>query len=233
MKTYKHLFFDLDHTLWDFEKNSGATLAVLFEQFNLPEKGILDFESFRTTYELHNERLWERYRLGQIRREELRWKRMWLTLIDFKIGDNKLAHNMAEVYLDLLPQQGMLLPYALDVLNHCRERDYKIHLITNGFENTQIQKLQTSGIRNYFEAIITSESSDSLKPHRGIFDYAISTTGAALHESIIIGDALEADIKGGINYGMDQVYFNPLRKPHTEKPTHEIACLSELKAIFQ
>jgi putative hydrolase of the HAD superfamily len=232
LKKYKHLFFDLDHTLWDFERNSAATLATLFRQYNLADRGITDFEYFRSTYEQHNERLWERYRTGLIRREELRWKRMWLTLIDCKIGDNKLAHALAEHYLALLPQQGILMPYALDILQHCRQRNYRIHLITNGFEQTQLKKLETSGIRHFFEQVITSESSDSLKPHPEIFDYALKSSGAALHESIIIGDTLEADILGGINYGMDQVYYNPYRKPHGHQPTYEVSCLSELKGIF-
>jgi len=232
MKSYKHLFFDLDHTLWDFERNSGATLAVLFEQFDLPAKGISDFETFRVTYEGHNERLWERYRKGFIRREELRWKRMWHTLIDFKIGDEHLARNLSEIYLELLPQQGLLLPYAIDILDYCKEKNYQLHLITNGFEATQLQKIRNSGIEHYFTHIITSESSNSLKPHPGIFDYALSITGALLAESIIIGDTLEADIIGGISYGMDQVYYNPYKKAHREQPTHEVACLSELRNIF-
>jgi len=232
MKLYKHLFFDLDHTLWDFERNSGATLAILFEEFGLPARGISDFELFRVTYEAHNERLWERYRNGYIRREELRWKRMWHTLIDFKIGDEKLARALSDKYLDLLPQQGLLLPYALETLDYCQAKGYDLHLITNGFETTQLQKIRNSGIDHYFSHMVTSESSNSLKPHAGIFDYALSVTGASLPESIIIGDTLEADIIGGINYGMDQVYFNPAKKPHSERPTHEISCLSELQGIF-
>ena len=157
---------------------------------------------------------------------------MWHTLIDFRIGDERLAKNLSDIYLELLPQQGLLLPYAIDILDYCQAKSYQLHLITNGFETTQLQKMRNSGIDHYFVHIITSESSNSLKPHPGIFDYALSVTGAALAESIIIGDTLEADIIGGINYGMDQVYYNPCKKPHKELPTHEVACLSELKAIF-
>jgi len=232
MKLYKHLFFDLDHTLWDFERNSGVTLAHLYKEFDLASRGIPDFELFRVTYEGHNERLWDRYRKGFIRREELRWKRMWHTLIDFKIGNEKLAKELSEVYLELLPQQGLLLPYAIEVLDYCTAKGYKLHLITNGFEATQLQKIRNSGIDHYFNHMVTSEGSNSLKPHPGIFDHALSLTGASLAESIIIGDTLEADIIGGINYGMDQVYYNPGKKPHYEQPTHEITCLSELKGIF-
>jgi putative hydrolase of the HAD superfamily len=232
MKTYKHLFFDLDHTLWDFETNSGITLQKLYLDFNLKERGIPDFELFRQTYEMHNEKFWERYRKGFIRREELRWKRMWHTLLDFKVADNNLAHTMSTVYLEILPQQGALMPYAMELLEYCKAKDYQMHLITNGFETTQWQKMRTSKIDHYFREVITSESSNSMKPLKGIFEYAISASGAAIQESIMIGDALEADILGAQRFGMDQIYFNPGKKAHNENPTHEIGCLSELKQLL-
>lgn len=232
MKSYKHIFFDLDHTLWDFESNSGVTLQKLHSDFNLGALGIEDFETFRITYEAHNEKFWERYRKGFIKRDELRWKRMWHTLLDFKVADNALAHKMSEIYLELLPQQGKLMPYTLEILDYCVAKNYQLHLITNGFEITQWQKMRTSGIDHYFQKVITSESSNSMKPRPAIFEYALNTTGALLHESIMIGDAMEADILGAQGYGMDQVYFNPCKKPHTEQPTYEISCLSELKQLL-
>lgn len=229
MSIYKHLFFDLDHTLWDFESNSAVTLQKLYTEFGLEEKGISDFEIFRSTYEMHNERFWERFRKGFIHRDELRWKRMWHTLLDFKIADNTLSRKMSEVYLELLPQQGRLMPYAQEVLDFCVAKDYQLHMITNGFEVTQWQKMRTSGIDHYFQKVITSESSNSMKPMPAIFDYALQTTGAGLKESLMIGDTMEADIIGARDYGMDQVYFNPRKVQHTEKPTYEIDCLSQMK----
>lgn len=232
MKKYQHLFFDLDHTLWDFERNSAVTLRTLYDDFNLEKKGIVPFESFRSRYEEHNEKLWARYRKGFIRREELRWKRMWLTLIDFKIGDESLAKDMSVIYLEHLPKQGHLLPFAMDVLNYCNKKQYRMHLITNGFETTQWEKMRTSGIEHFFEEVITSESSNSLKPHPEIFEYALKATGAAIPQSLMIGDSLEVDIIGARNIGMDQVYFNPSQIPHKENITHEIKSLSELKVIL-
>ncbi len=232
MSTYKHLFFDLDHTLWDFESNSSVTLQQLYHDFKLMESGIEDFEQFRSTYEMHNERFWERFRKGFIRREDLRWKRMWHTLLDFKIADNELAHKLSEVYLSLLPQQGRLMPFALEILDYCVAKNYQIHLITNGFEVTQWQKMRTSGIDHYFKQVITSESSNSMKPMPAIFEYAIKATGASISESIMIGDTLEADVLGAQSYGMDQVYYNVRKLPHQEKPTYEISCLSELKQLL-
>ncbi len=232
MSTYKHLFFDLDHTLWDFESNSGITLQKLYVEFGLEARGIADFEAFRSTYEMHNERFWERFRKGFIHRDDLRWKRMWHTLLDFKIADNALSLKMSEQYLEMLPQQGKLMPYAIEVLDFCREKNYQLHMITNGFEVTQWQKMRTSGIDHYFGQVITSESSNSMKPMPAIFAYALQATGASVQESLMIGDALEADIKGAKDYGMDQVYFNPGRIPHQESPTYEIDCLSRLKQLL-
>lgn len=232
MSKYKHIFFDLDHTLWDFEANSAATLQRLYHDFSLEQLGVPGFESFRSTYERHNEKFWERFRKGYVQREELRWKRMWHTLLDFRIGDTDLAHKMSFIYLDMLPQQDRLMPYAQDTLEYCLSRNYKLHLITNGFETTQWQKMRTSGIDHYFAEVITSERSNSMKPKAGIFDFALATTGATVTESIMIGDSLEADIVGAQNYGMDYVYYNPLRKPHGRQLTHEIDCLSRLKDLL-
>lgn len=230
-KKYKHLFFDLDHTLWDFDRNSEMTLRGLYDEYDLASLGITDFDQFFRTYNAHNDRLWERFRSGFIRREELRWKRLWYTLLDFKIGDTNLAYELSAAYLELLPTQTLLLPHAKELLEYCKD-NYTMHLITNGFETTQWQKLQFSGIAGYFNEVITSEKSNSLKPHKEIFEYALNATGATATESIMIGDAIDIDILGAINAGWDQVYFNPKQLPHNRKPTYEIQQLNELMEVF-
>src|SRR5579872_850410 len=117
---YKHLFFDLDHTLWDFEANSRQTLAASHVSLRLEEKGVHDFDLFHKRYLAHNEKLWERYRNGYIRVDELRWKRMWLTLLDFKIGDEPLAREMGVLFLESLPTRNLLFPYTLEILDYLR-----------------------------------------------------------------------------------------------------------------
>jgi putative hydrolase of the HAD superfamily len=148
---YNHLFFDLDHTLWDFEANSKLTLQELYDSFELYSKGVHNFDLFHKNYLVHNEKLWERYRNGFIKVDELRWKRMWLTLIDFKIGDEVLAREMGIKFLDLLPTRKILFPYTIEVLGYLSEKNYQLHLITNGFEQTQHSKLKNSGIDKYFK----------------------------------------------------------------------------------
>lgn len=233
---YKHLFFDLDHTLWDFEANSRQTLEELYQLLSLKEKGIHDFDLFHKNYLLHNDKLWDRYRNGYIKVDELRWKRMWLALLDFKIADEKLAREMGTIFLDLLPTRKLLFPYTIEILDYLAEKNYQLHLITNGFEKTQHGKLKSSGLDKYFLKVITSEGSNSLKPHKEIFDYAFRKTGASPAESIMIGDTIEVDILGAVNAGIDQVHVNHLTKKvqlvNGKAPTYTVYSLKELESIF-
>ena len=229
---YKHIFFDLDHTLWDFDANSRYTLEELYESFGLRERGVYDFELFYTNYLVHNEKLWSRYRNGFIKAEELRWKRMWLTLIDFKIGDEKLARDLAARFLELLPDKNRLFPHTLETLEYLSGKQYRLHLITNGFNLVQHRKLRNSGLDKFFKEVVTSESCNSIKPHKEIFEYAFAKTGAQLHESIMVGDSMEADIQGAINAGIDQLYVNYLRLDPVIRPTYMVNSLKELEGIF-
>lgn len=232
MKPYQHLFFDIDHTLWDFETNSVNTLKALYEEVNLPQKGIHDFDDFNIVYHGINDKLWDRFRKGFLSRQDLRWKRMWQTLVHYKVNDEALAKVMSERYLEILPTQCAMFPYAVDVLQYCTNKGYELHLITNGFELTQKEKLKNAGIDHFFNKMITSEMAMSMKPHKEIFDFAYKATGASPTSSIMIGDALDVDIIGGKNAGMHQVFFNPNRIAHQDNPTYEIFCLSELKDIL-
>ena len=229
---YKHLFFDLDHTLWDFEANSRQTLHELYHSLNLQERGITDFDLFHKNYIVHNDKLWERYRNGFIKVDELRWKRMWLTLLDFKIGDEPLARKMDVLFLDALPSRKILFPYTLEILQYLTAKGYRLHMITNGFEKTQHSKLLNSGLDAYFTEVITSEGSNSLKPHKEIFEYALQKAGAEKSESIMLGDSIEADIQGAMNAGIDQVYVNHLGLTPSIQPTYTVYSLKELEGLF-
>ncbi|NCT94342.1 MAG: noncanonical pyrimidine nucleotidase, YjjG family [Chitinophagaceae bacterium] len=229
---YQHLFFDLDHTLWDFETNSRDTLHDLYEQHRLPEKGIGPFGEFFEKYTYHNHRLWDRYTKGFIKQEELRWKRMWLTLLDYKLADEALSRQLGQEFLETLPSKKALFPYTFEILDYLRGKNYRLHLVTNGFEKTQHNKLKQSGLDGYFEAVITSEASNSLKPQKEIFDYALQQTGAQIEQSIMIGDNLDADIQGGINAGMDTVFVNHINQPAHIVPTYTVYHLQELEQIF-
>jgi len=232
MRSYRHLFFDLDHTLWDFEANARITLQELYDTLKLEERGVNDFDLFHKNYLAHNEKLWERYRNGFIRQEELRVKRMWLTLLDFKIADDELAKEMSIRFLELLPTRTILFPYAKEILQYLKNKNYELHLITNGFEKTQHSKLKHSGLAIFFKEIITSEGSSSLKPNKEIFEFALDKCCANKKESIMLGDSIEVDIIGAMNAGIDQVFINHLGIETEIKPTFTVRSLKELGEIF-
>jgi putative hydrolase of the HAD superfamily len=230
---YEHVFFDLDHTLWDFDTNSRETLYDLYHELGLAAMGIAAFDHFHHTYHHHNNIFWDRFRKGYITREELRWKRMWRTLLDYKLPNEPLARQLSERYLEILPTKKNLFHDTLEILDYLKEKKYPLHLITNGFEKTQLAKLRNSGIDKYFTHVITSEAAGIMKPHAPIFEFAMNTTGAIANTSIMIGDTLDADIQGGNNAGMHTVYFNPAEPAKGEiVPTYVIQNLGELKKIL-
>lgn len=230
---YTHIFFDLDHTLWDFDANARQTLQQMHVDLKLLERGVHDFDLFHKTYLAHNEKLWERYRKGTIKQDELRLKRMWLCLVDFKIPDEELAKEMSDLFLQLLPTCTILFPGATDVLQYLRDKGYELSLITNGFEKTQHSKLKSSGLNVYFKHVITSEGSNSLKPQKEIFDFAMDLAGAEASSSLMIGDSLEVDIAGAMTAGMDQVHVNFTGITDKNiRPTYTITSLEQLKRIL-
>lgn len=229
---YKHLFFDLDHTLWDFDANAKATLTDLYALFELGTKVAAPFEDFYRKYLYHNEILWDKYHNGLISADDLKWKRMWRTLLDFKIGDEVLSRQLSGKFLELLPTKKLLFPYTTELLDYLLDKKYVLHLITNGFEKTQWSKLSNSGLDKYFTHVITSEASNSLKPKKEIFEYAMDKAGASLKESIMIGDNLEADIQGAMNAGMDSVFVNHINATAHLQPTYTVYHLKELEGIL-
>ena len=204
----------------------------MYSFFNLELLQVVPFESFYRQYLHHNQILWDRYHKGFISSEELKWRRMWRTLLEFKIGDEKLAKKISERFLETLPVQKGLFPHTFEILDYLTQKKYQLHLITNGFEKVQWSKLNNSGLNRYFQHVITSEASNSLKPKKEIFDFALKKTGALVTNSIMLGDNLDADIQGAINFGMDSVFVNHLKLSTEIVPTFTITHLKELENIF-
>ncbi len=229
---YKHLFFDLDHTLWDFETNSKETVQELFLSHQLNETVTPDFKLFFEKYSYHNKKLWDRYHHGFITQDDLKWKRMWHTLLEFKRGDEKLSKQLSGEFLEILPNKKKLFPYTIEILDYLTKKQYKLHLITNGFDNVQWRKLDNSNIGHYFSSVITSQLACCLKPNKEIFDFAIAKAGCCYRESIMLGDNLDADIQGAMSAGMDTVFVNHLKEETVLKPTHVIHHLKELEGIL-
>ncbi|HNE93187.1 MAG TPA: YjjG family noncanonical pyrimidine nucleotidase, partial [Chitinophagaceae bacterium] len=208
-------------------------LHELYVKYNLLQIGIVDFDLFFNKYSIHNERLWNRYTQGFIKQEELRWKRIWLTFLEYKIANEPLSKQIATDFLQILPTKKILFPYTIEILQYLTKKNYLLHLITNGFEAVQNNKLKNSNIHSFFKEVITSQGSNSLKPNKEIFEYALNKSKASVHESLMIGDNLEADIVGGINIGMDTVYVNYLNiKASNIQPTYTITHLQQLEEIL-
>jgi len=227
----KHIFFDLDRTLWDFETNSHSTLEELFSVFNLKGKGIPNADEFICIYKAHNEKLWRLYRVGKISQKYLRRERFQRALSDFRIQDSVLAEQIGEQYISICPKKNQLFPYSIEVLDYLSKK-YKLHIITNGFHKVQHVKLKHANLTKYFDAIITSEKVGVMKPNPKIFEFALETANAKSSESVYVGDDLKVDILGCQNCRIDGIYFNPNSEKHTEKVAFEISCLSQLKAIL-
>ncbi|HEY0031375.1 MAG TPA: YjjG family noncanonical pyrimidine nucleotidase [Bacteroidia bacterium] len=228
---YETIFFDLDHTLWDFNTNSFEALTELSQKYKLTEKGVNSVNTFIEEYLVINDRLWVQYRNGLITKEELRYKRFSLALQKYGIADSDLATAIGNDYIAISPYKTNLFPHAIEALEYLSEK-YPLHIITNGFEEVQHLKLKNCKLDIYFTEVITSERSGFQKPDARMFEFSLTTTNAKQETSLMIGDSLEADIQGARNSGIRQIYFNPGSAIHSEKVTHEIKNLNELMTLL-
>lgn len=229
---YSHLFFDLDRTLWDLDRNVSETLKELYVSHKLDERGIPDHRAFWDSYNVHNTALWVSWEKGLITRDKIRTDRFVNILRDFQIEDYALARKIAEDFLAISPLKTHLMPGTEHLLQHAIDRGHRIAIITNGFNDVQQIKIKASGLDRYFKDVITSEAAGIQKPHAEIFLYALHHTKGMVQNSVMIGDSLTADIQGAMNAGMDHVFFNPSKEKHDYKVTHEVAELSELYNII-
>ncbi|MCF8459220.1 MAG: YjjG family noncanonical pyrimidine nucleotidase [Flavobacteriales bacterium] len=214
MKQIKHVFFDLDRTLWDFESNSEATLKELFSEFKLSDKLGVSDNSFIHEYKRINEIFWEDYRNGTIEKHYLRYGRFETALKYFGRDDKQMAAEIGELYISRSPRKTGLIDGSIEVLEYLKP-NYQLHIITNGFEEVQHIKMESSGLSPYFQHIITSESAGAKKPSRIIFDHAEGLTGAVSANSLMIGDHFEADVIGAMESNWKAVFFEP-EKPKME-----------------
>jgi YjjG family noncanonical pyrimidine nucleotidase len=229
-RDYKCIFFDLDHTLWDYECNSRETLLELHTSFNLIERGI-PFNDFHHHFTRVNVALWEQYDRGLIDNTVIRHGRFKKVLEQFNVREEKLSAVLSEEYLYGCPKKSNLVPHAKDTLEYLSQH-YALTVVTNGFDEIQSVKLLSGEITHYFEHVITSQKAGHKKPSREIFDYALSVNNLECHEVIMIGDNLITDIGGARNACIDTVFYNPAALSHKEVVDYEIKCLSELQQIL-
>ena len=232
MTKYKHIFFDLDNTLWDFDKSSILAFDKIFDLFHLINYGIPSAKEFHKIYFVYNNQLWEQYRQGKIDKEFLKNERFRLPLKDYGIKDDKLAHDLGESYTELAATTVALVPKTMEILTYLKEKDYKIHLITNGFLEVQNIKMQASGLDKMIDNSFVSEVVGFKKPDHRIFYHAMDKVGGTIENSVMIGDDLSVDIIPAKEIGMFHIYFNRKQIPHNEELDCEIRDLIEIKSTL-
>jgi putative hydrolase of the HAD superfamily len=230
MKQYRHLFFDLDHTLWDFRANSRETLRELHVELGLAQHGVEDVDELISVYEDVNRGLWKRYEAGHLNKEVLRVLRFRNTLLQFGIRNEPLATRMGEAYLEQCPLKPNLFQGTQALLQDLSAQ-YRLHIITNGFHEVQQVKLRSSGIHHHFDVVLSSEKAGAGKPDPRIFAKALAMSGAKVEESLMIGDDHETDMRGARNAGWDQVHFAAENTPDTSA-TYRVAHMDELRPIL-
>ena len=198
------IFFDLDHTLWDFDRNSFLALKNVFKKFDVQ----LNTELFIVTYEPINEAYWKLYRDEKISKEQLRRWRLIDAFHNFNIQFSlQQIDDMAACYIDELPKNNYLLDGAIAILDYLKEK-YVLHIITNGFKEVQHIKLKNSGISSYFKTVTSSEEVGLKKPNPVVFKTAIENAGVFKENALMIGDSFEADILGAQAFGMKTLFYN-------------------------
>ena len=230
-RKYKCIFFDLDHTLWDYETNSAETLLELYDGHNLNSKGVPKFQDFLNRFKKVNTDLWSLYDRGLIDSEVIRGERFKQILEPFNAYDQKLSEDLSREYLDICPRKGNLIPHTIDILNYLANY-YRLAVITNGFEEIQNQKLTAGNLHTYFDHVVTSQKAGFKKPSREIFDCALQLNGITSMEAVMVGDNLITDIGGAKNASIDAVFFNTEEVIHNETLHFEIRSLEELRSIL-
>lgn len=230
--SYTNIFIDLDDTLWDFEKNSIICLEEVYHDYSF-DKFYTTFQDYYDVYLPSNHNLWSLYGQGKIDREELIIERILFPIRGFGIDDPVYAKEISDDYLERTTQQTNLVEGATELLEYLKPK-YKLHIISNGFNEVQYKKINNSGLNSYFDKIILSEDVGINKPHPQIFDYALEKTNAIREQTIMIGDSFEADIQGAHNSNIHQIWFNPNDKASNNgvTPTHTVGSLLDIKNIL-
>jgi YjjG family noncanonical pyrimidine nucleotidase len=209
----KHVFFDLDHTLWDFDKNSEMAFDTIFKK----DHPTIETDKFIEKYAPINQACWKLYQNDKITHTQLRYNRLKQSFdaINYEVLDEQID-KIADDYIEFLPLNNYLFDGAIEILDYLNNK-YKLHIITNGFAEVQLKKLNNSNISPYFQTITNSEMAGAKKPNPIIFEYALNIANAQKQNSIMIGDCIDADVRGAINFGIDAVFFNP---NHHEVPVN-------------
>lgn len=229
MSQYTHLFFDLDHTLWDADRNSAEALTELHSFYRLGSYGIQISDLIRT-FDVVNHVLWLQFETDLISKETLISSRFPTIFSRLSVSERLVPPTLAKHYEEICFVKPHLIEGSKEILEYLQNTNYRLFIVTNGGKGQQ-SKMEHSGIANYFEKIFTPINTGMKKPDLALFQYVLAETRAELRKSLMIGDSLHSDIQGAKNCGMDSVFFNRKNISHEESPTYEIRHLEELRQI--
>jgi putative hydrolase of the HAD superfamily len=232
VKEIKHIIFDLDHTLWDFNRNSRETLIFLFSEYQLDQLLSTSFEDLLKVYYRVTNKLWAAYDKKEVSKSELRRQRLPQVFAHFDYINKTLAEQVESHYLSICPNKPHLIKGAIEVLNQLKKQNYPLYLLTNGFVDIQHKKITASAITHYFDLIVTSECSGFSKPDRRAFFHLLDQINATPKECLMIGDNLVSDIEGSSAIGMKNIFYNPEKTKHQTLPTFEISELEEILTLI-
>ena len=230
-RKYKHLLFDLDHTLWDHKANANETLGDLYRQYSLEGLTTIGVDDFQEAFHRINFELWHDYHIGKVDQHFIRNQRFKKVLELLGVMDFQYHIELSQDYLAHCPRKSNLMPFAMEALEYLKTR-YHMSVITNGFAEIQDIKLASSGLTSYFETVITSDQTGRLKPHPEIFKYALSKVGVSPVDCVMIGDNPDTDIEGAKEVGIDQIYYDPEDNLAATNPTYRIQSLLQLKELL-
>ncbi len=232
MKNIRHIFFDLDNTLWDHRKNAYLTLKDIFDREGVRKKYDLLFEDFHRQYFTINENLWAKIRDGEIDKEYLRKHRFYDSFLFFGIDDMELSMKFEDNFLDEIINYNELVPGAYELLEYLSEKDYDLHILSNGFKEVTYRKAELSGIKGYFKTILSADEIQIRKPNPEIYEYALNNAGAVKNESIMIGDDWVADVEGALSFGIKAIFFDVFNDNYTSEQFITIKKLDQIKAYL-
>lgn len=227
----QHIFFDLDNTLWDHRKNAYLTLKDIYSREKVQEKYSLGFEEFHKEYFTINENLWAQIRDGKIDKQYIRDHRFYDSFMFFGIDDQELSQKFETNFLDEIISNNELVEGAFELLEYLADKKYRLHILSNGFEEVTYRKCELSGIKNYFETITSADEINIRKPQPEIFEYALKKSGALKENSIIVGDDWIADVEGGLAFGMDAIFFDRFNDDF-ETEVKTVKKLEEVRAFL-
>ena len=219
------IFFDLDHTLWDFEKNSALTFEKILQKNKIP----VDPVEFVQQYSPINYKYWDLFRDDKISQNEMRYGRLIDTfaLLNIEI-EQAVVEILADEYIQFLPENNHLFDGTLELLDYLKPK-YNLHIITNGFHDLQNYKLKNSNLTPYFKTVTNSESAGVKKPNPIIYEFALRQANAKSESSIMIGDCIHADVFGALNVGMEAILFNEIPQILEDKTIRQVNYLLDLK----